>query len=153
MHYHVTMPDQPTWNDLLSSDVGGFTRPLTVHLPIHPLHSPDFIHVSPALHVCRRRVVPEMDAEDFARCREVAARETLLVQFALGSPPAVPDFRRSHLTLEEGRYPVATATYFEPEGFFYHFDYFCQPVRQPLQSILWITGSVTNEAPTQQTAQ
>src|SRR5687768_15300970 len=70
--YPVTMPDQPTWNDVLSSDMGGFTRPMTVHLPIHPLHSPDFIHVSPALHVCRRRVVLGMDAEDTETCREVA---------------------------------------------------------------------------------
>src|ERR1043166_820232 len=91
-----------TWCELLAENWGGHIPPMTVHLPIHPAYSPDFIHVDAALNVCRRRVAPHLDAEDETTYRAVRRSETLLMQFALGAPAIVPDFRHAHISLDEG---------------------------------------------------
>lgn len=138
------LPMRP-WCDLLAEEWGGYQPPVTVHLPIQPAHSPDLVHVGSALHACRRRIVPNLDAGDTPAVQAAGEMETLLVQFALGSPPAVPDFRRSILSLEEGRYPLAHAEYYVIDGLLYSFDYFSSPLPDSAQTLLWITVSVTNE--------
>jgi hypothetical protein len=137
-----------TWNDILTEDWGDFSTPFTVHLPIHPAHTPDLIHVGPALEVARQRIVPGLDAHNFAELVEVLDRETLLVQFALGDPPVVPEFYRTRLSLEDGRYPIAHARHYMLNGMLFDFEYSCcalpDSTTEAPQSLLCIRGTVTN---------
>ncbi len=132
-----------SWIQILSDKGESFIPPLTEHLPIQPVGNPDFIHLDSALNVCRRRVLPKLSTKD--RPAVLAAREieTFIVQFALENPPIVPEMRASHLSLEEGKYPLARARYFS-NGLVYEFDYFCRAAGER-QSILWIVVTVTNE--------
>ncbi|MBI2439754.1 MAG: hypothetical protein HYV35_00095 [Lentisphaerae bacterium] len=73
------------------------------------------------------------------------------MQFALGQPAAVPDCRRTRVSLDDGKYPIARATYNVPDarfsqaGLFYEFEYFCCPTKSLAQTILWVSCSVTND--------
>lgn len=138
---YATLNREP-WASILADEGEGYTPPLTVHLPIQPVHSPDFIHVDCALNVCRKRVYPKLS---FTPEMHAAAQshETFVVQFALDDPPIVPDMRASRLSLAEGKYPLARAAY-RAGGLLYEFDYFCRPLDER-QSLLWIGVAVTNE--------
>ena len=72
------------------------------------------------------------------------------MQFALGNPPFVPDFRLSRFSLEEGKYPLAHASYFAWD-LAYDFEYFCRPVDET-QSLLWVRVGVTNRGDKAETA-
>lgn len=143
-----------TWDQLIGELKQPYASPLTVHLPIQPLHSPDFIHVDAGLNVCRRRVYPNLsngDPVSYQHYQKTLERETFVVQFALDDPPFIPDFRLSTMQLAEGKYPVATADYFAHD-LHYQFEYCCRAVDEK-QSLLWIRGRVSNEKETFQTAQ
>ncbi len=135
--------DRASWETILADNQLEYAPPLTIHLPIHPAHSRDFLHVDPALNVVRRRVYPGVSSRDRASYLNARKQELFLVQFALGNPPFVPDFHLSRLALEEGKYPLARATY-AAWDLFYAFEYFCCPV-DGAQSLLWVRVSVTNQ--------
>ncbi len=145
-----------SWSDLLTEDWGGYQPPLTINLPIQPAHSPDIIHVNGSLTVCRRRIVPGLKCEDTAAYSAARRNEAMLVEFALGDPPTVPDFRRSQLSIEQGRYPlarishctyaVAPPKYALVNGLHFEFEYFCSPLPGPRQNLLWINCAVTSDA-------
>ncbi|MBN1341581.1 MAG: hypothetical protein JXQ73_02825 [Phycisphaerae bacterium] len=142
--------NEKSWNQILADNAFQWRPPYTVHLPIQPAHSPDFVHVDAALNVCRRRVLPNVvlhDRESYARARR---QETFIVQFALDDPPFIPDFHCSRLALAEGKYPVVTADYFAYD-LFYQIEYACCPVDDG-QSLLSIRVSVTNEGEKKQPA-
>ena len=44
------------WDDLIQTALPAFTPPLTIHVPIHPPYSRDFVHVEPSLCAVRRRI-------------------------------------------------------------------------------------------------
>ncbi|MCC6579222.1 MAG: hypothetical protein IT440_02185 [Phycisphaeraceae bacterium] len=134
-----------TWQRLLRENTFDYQPPLTVHLPIQPIHCPDWIHVDPGLTVCRRRVYPNMSSNDVESCNNVRKKDTLLVQFALDDPPFVPDFHFGKVSLEDGYNPVATVEYFAWD-IRYRFRYYCVPVGKSRQCILWIHGMVANES-------
>ncbi len=137
---YTTVHGKP-WRRILAEDGLEFSPPLTVHLPIQPLHSRDFVHVDAGLNVCRKRVF----ADPFGTKGETPAAEHELfdVQFALEDPPFIPDFRRTTLRLEEGRFPIAHADYFAYD-LHYRLEYFCRQIDDG-QSLLWIRGDVCNE--------
>ena len=139
----------PTWNELLADDLGGYSPPLTVHLPIQPLHSPDFIHVDAGLNACRRRVYPNISTNDLSY-QKAKEQETFIVQLALDDPPFIPDFRLSKMRLAEGKYPVAEADYFAWD-IHYQFEYYCRAIDEK-QNLLRIHGTVSNEKETPQAA-
>lgn len=142
----LTYPEisQTTWDDLLAHDWGGYTPPLTVHLPIQPVHSPDFVHVDCALNAMRRRVYPRVSSREPERIREIQKLPTFIVQFALDDPPFVPDLHRTRLSLAEGRFPVAQAEYFAWD-LLYRFEYACIPTADETQTMLSIRCRVKNE--------
>lgn len=143
--------NRESWASILADNPAQYAPPLTVHLPIQPVHSPDFIHVDSALNVCRRRMIPKLSTSDPASWKAVRSLETFVVQFAVDDPPLVPDFRATQLSLAEGKYPLAHASYVLCD-FLYEFDYFCCPLDER-QSLLWIGVSVTNDADAPQRAQ
>ena len=132
-----------SWDRILADDAFQWRPPYTVHLPIQPAHSPDFVHVDAALNVCRRRVFPNVLLHDRKSYAQAKRHETFVVQFAFDDPPFIPDFHCSRLTLAEGKYPVVTADYFAWD-FFYQIEYACCPV-DSRQNLLSIRVSVTNE--------
>ena len=134
--------NRESWADILADNQNAYVTPVTVHLPIQPVHSPDFIHVDSGLTVCRRRVYPNLSFSSDVR-KAALAHETFLIQFALDTPPFVPDFHASRLALVEGKYPLAQAGYFAG-NLLYEFEYFCRRLDER-QNILWIGVSVTNE--------
>jgi|GEM_PF-559964 len=137
-----------TWESILSDRDRRCRPPLTVHLPIQPLHSRDLIHVDCALNVCRRRVFPS--PVDSASLRAAQEHETFALQFALGDPPLIPAGSASRLSLAEGKYPLAHAVY-RLRDLLYEFDYFsCQADGR--QNVLWVCVDVTNETPQTRTA-
>ena len=136
--------NEKTWADILSDNGFQWTPPITVHLPIQPIHSPDFVHVDSALGVCRRRVLSRMSVTESAKANEV---EVLAVEFALGDPPFVPDYRHTTLRLVKGRYPVAQAEYYLSDCDLLHrFEYACGTVDGSRQSVLCVTCTVSNES-------
>ncbi|MDD3926039.1 MAG: hypothetical protein PHT33_05220 [bacterium] len=132
-----------SWNRLSSDDLGGYQPPLTVHMPIQPLHSPDFVFVDCALNVSRRKVLPELSVFDIESRAAVKAMECMFLQFAFDNPPFVPDLRRSQMSLAEGKYPVVQAQYYAWDTL-YSLEYFCNRV-DDVQSLLQVTVSVKNE--------
>ena len=52
--------DQLTWDELIAELKQPYVPPVTVHLPIQPVHSPDFVHVDCAFNAIRRRVHPRL---------------------------------------------------------------------------------------------
>jgi hypothetical protein len=132
-----------TWGQLTEELKQPYHLPLTVHLPIQPLHSPDFIHVDAALNVSRRRIAQNLSLSDHAAFQKARESETFVVQFALDEGPFVPDARLSTMRLAEGKYPVAMADYFAWD-LHYQFEYACRAI-DGQQSLIWIFGKVTNE--------
>lgn len=137
-----------TWQSILSDRQRRFPSPLTVHLPIQPVHNRDLIHVDCVLNVCRRRVFPA--PVDAASLKAAQEHETFVLQFALGDPPLIPTASASRLSLLQGQYPLAHAAYHLGDVL-YEFDYFCCQVKgQP--NCLWVCLAVTNETGQPRTA-
>lgn len=132
-----------TWDQILRSRDPLWCSPLTVHLPVHPVHSPDFLHVDCALNVVRRRMFPNMRTGDPETARRRQEYEALVVQFALDDPPFIPDLHQSSMSLLDNRWPVARANYYAWE-LFYEFEYAAQAVDDH-QTLLRIAVTVTNE--------
>lgn len=131
------------WDEILRHDGRAWQAPLTVHMPLHPAHSPDWMMVDAALNVSRFRVLPDqstgMSAEAVASRQNL---ESVMVQFALDDPPFVPDFRCTGIDLEGGRLPIVQAWYFAAD-IKYAFTYYCRPL-DDRQSLLWIRVTVEN---------
>ena len=145
-----------SWEDILADDWGGFRPPYTVNLPIQPVHSPDLIHVNGSMTVCRRRVLPGLNHGNAAACKAARQKEAMMVEFALGDPPAVPEYQRGVISLEDGCLPIAQVShctyavrvpgYALDNGLAFDFNYFCAPTGEVTQNQLWIDGKVTNSA-------
>jgi hypothetical protein len=132
-----------SWDQILAEDTLKWKPPYTVHLPIQPVYSSDWIHVDCALNVCRRRMTPSVSLMDRESYNTAKSQETFIVQFAFDDPPFIPDFKMSKLSLEDNRYPVVTGDYFARD-MYYQIEYECCPVSEA-QSLLWLHVSVTNE--------
>ncbi|MHB9024694.1 MAG: hypothetical protein ACYC7E_11055 [Armatimonadota bacterium] len=132
-----------SWRRILAENRFPWQPPLTVHLPIQPVHSPHTVFIDCALNASVRRVAPGLSVTDIVSgTRDM---DTLAVHFAFDDPPFVPDYRYGTLALDEGRYPLAHAEYFSSgRDLLYAFDYYCCPLDGSRQSLLWIAGSVAN---------
>jgi len=142
--------NQKTWDQILRRNGYHWRPPFTVHLPIHPAYSADFVHVGGGLDVCRRRVYPGMSTRDLNLGRQLHEMETWIIQMALDDPPFVPEFRLTQLSLHQNRYPIARASYYAYD-ISYALEYFCCPLDAG-QSLLWIRGELLNEGEKRQTA-
>ena len=132
-----------SWDQILSENTFQWRPPYTVHLPIQPVHSPDFIHIDAGLNVSRRRVTENVSLLDKDSYPAARRQETFIVQFAFDNPPFVPDFRQSALSLAENKYPVVIADYFAWD-IDYQIEYSCSAIDNE-QSLLWIKVTVRNE--------
>jgi hypothetical protein len=130
-----------SWETIVADDRRRYSPPLSVHVPIQPVHSRDWIHVDCALNVCRRRVFPA--PVDSPSLRAAQEHETFIVQFALGEPPLIPAASLSRLSLAEGKYPLTRAEY-RLGDLLYEFEYFCCPIDQR-QNLLWVCCAATNQ--------
>jgi len=135
-----------SWDQVLRGKPDQYQPPYTVHFPINPVGSPDFVHLDAALNVCRRRVFPGLSVREWDKYTEAGTRETLIVQFALDDPPLVPDFHHTQLSTNKGEYPIAQASYWAYD-IYYRLEYMVMPVGETNQNILIVRCKVTNEAP------
>lgn len=141
MSYHTC--EQKSWLRLLSEPAPSWTPPLTTHLPIQPVYSPDFVQVDSALNVCRRRVVK--DASVKYVMESYNQLEMLALSFAFDNPPFVPDYHYTRLALAEDRYPIAHGEHYSPgRDLLYELTYFCREIEKSRQCLLWVLGSVRN---------
>ena len=136
-----------SWDRILAEDTLTWKPPYSVHLPIQPVYSPDFIHLDCALNAILRRVYRNVTMADY---RKTANQETFIVQFAFDDPPFVPDFKKGKLSLAENKYPVVTGEY-SARGMLYHIEYSCSAVDEN-QSLLWMQVRVRNKGTKTQTA-
>lgn len=135
--------NQKSWIDILTDNQFRWRPPYTVHLPIQPAHSSDWVHVSPSLFVTRLHVTDKVTTRD-ARARQAAlSEETWLMQFAFDKPAFLPDFRLSSLSLTENKYPVVTGDYYAND-LYYKISYAVSRIDEK-QSLLNATISVKNE--------
>lgn len=142
--------NQKSWDQILMEDEFHWRPPYTVHLPVQPVHSSDWIHVDAALNVCRRHVTQNVHTRD-TKAREAArTQETWIVQFAFEDPPVIPDFHLSTLSLAENKYPLPRGDYFA-RALHYQVEYMSCQVNEE-QSLLWLNVSVTNESEFEQDA-
>lgn len=133
-----------SWPDLIKAAGPVFAPPLTIHHPIHPPYSRDFVHVEPSLCAIRRRIYPDLSVLDQETVtKTVQSNPQLYVQFALGDPPFVPDFRLTRLNLPDSDSPRVQADYWAYDRA-YRLDYTCCPL-DSAQSLLAIRGTVRNE--------
>ena len=140
-----TKINRKSWTQLLAENEFRWRPPFTIHLPVQPYHAPTFVFIDGAFNALCLPVVPRLSVRD-AKGREAARTMKIgLVQFAFGDPPFVPDFHHTKISLRDGRYPLAALEYFA-QDLLYCFEYFCRPLGSTAQSILWIRGTVTNEA-------
>ncbi len=140
--------NKKSWDQILIENMFQWRPPYTVHLPIQPAHSPDWVHVDAALNVCRRYVTPNVHTRDQQAREAATTQETFVVQFAFEDPPVIPDFHLSTLSLYENKYPIVTGDYCIGNNNYrdmhYQIEYKVSPVSED-QSLLWLTVSVTNE--------
>lgn len=137
-----------SWEQILSENTFDWQPPYTVHLPIQPVHSADWVHVDAALNGTRRHITPDVS---FGPSYEEAQRQkTRIVQFAFEDPAVVPDFRLSTLSLTGNKYPVVTGDFYSRD-MYYQIEYICTPVDED-QSLLSLHVSVTNESENKQRA-
>jgi hypothetical protein len=136
-----------SWDQILAEDTLTWKPPYTVHLPVQPVHSPDYIHIDCALNAIHRRVYQNISFADY---KKTANQETFIVQFAFDDPPFVPDFKIGKLSLTENKYPVVTGEY-SAMGILYRVEYSCSTV-DANQSLLWMQVRVKNKGAKAQTA-
>ena len=129
-----------SWDQILAEDTLKWKPPYTVHLPVQPVHSPDYIHIDCALNAIHRRVYQNISFADY---KKTANQETFIVQFAFDDPPFVPDFNFGKLSLADNKYPVVTGEY-SSMGIHYSIEYSCSEV-DANQSLLWVRVIVKNK--------
>ena len=69
-----------TWDQILAEDTLKWKPPYTVHLPVQPVHSPDYIHLDCALNAIHRRVYQNISFADY---KKTANRKLLLFSLLL----------------------------------------------------------------------
>jgi hypothetical protein len=131
------------WEKILRENQTNWHPPLTVHMPIHPVHTSNFVIVDSAFNVSRLRTYPGISKEQVKKRLRRTKNEIMIVQFAFDDPPFVPDCRFTNMNLVEGKYPIVEADYFAWD-IHYTLEYFCQPLDDS-QNILWIKATVANE--------
>ncbi|MBR1926994.1 MAG: hypothetical protein IJ840_04495 [Bacteroidales bacterium] len=107
------VPDvnEKSWGQLLMEDNYTWRPPQSVNMLVEPAFSPDQIFVNPSLVVYRGRIPEGVSSQDSTRVM-AETQQDLTVQFALGDPAFVPDYKQTGLRLEQDKYPVVHATYF-----------------------------------------
>ncbi|MFA6567449.1 MAG: hypothetical protein WCS96_04490 [Victivallales bacterium] len=122
---------------------GGALPPMSVHYPVNPPGSRDFIHVEPSFTVCRKRVYPNLVAGGEGTREFVGKIETLAMQFAFGESPFVPDPRRTVVKSAVRGYPLPHLEY-RAGNLKYSFKYACAAIDK-LQSIAAVECEICNE--------
>lgn len=131
-----------SWERLLMEDRYTWQPPQSVNMLVEPLFSPDQIFVNPSLVAYRGRIPEGVSSQDSTRFM-AESQPDLTVQFALGDPAFMPDYRQTGLRFEDNRYPVVNASYYA-DNILYEFTYASTRLDAD-QTILDIHVQVTNK--------
>ncbi len=116
------------WSSIINqADFSTVAKPLTVHCPIQPPQSPDWVYVDRALTAKRFRVLRGLDGKhpDTPGIRQ--RHEMIYVQFALDEPAFLPDYHYSAISYADELVPAVQVDYFAWD-LYYRFHYYCQRV-------------------------
>ncbi|MBR0531876.1 MAG: hypothetical protein IJJ96_04640, partial [Bacteroidales bacterium] len=96
------VPDvnEKSWGQLLMEDNYTWRPPQSVNMLVEPAFSPDQIFVNPSLVVYRGRIPEGVSSQDSTRIM-AETQQDLTVQFALGNPAFVPDYKQTELRFEQ----------------------------------------------------
>ena len=138
------VPDvnEKSWGQLLMEDNYTWRPPQSVNMLVEPAFSPDQIFVNPSLVVYRGRIPEGVSSQDSTRIM-AETQQDLTVQFALGNPAFVPDYKQTELRFEQNKYPIVHATYFA-DNLEYQFIYSSTHLTGN-QTLLDIHINVTNK--------
>ena len=126
------------WHDLRAANSEPSVMPFSVYMPLNMPYSEKFIQCAPTFCAYVLSVPPDLCAHSpFARPLRNSLK-TLLLDFAFGNPPSVPDFRKTKMERIGGKYPQVKMSYYH-FGLLYEFEY-CAAA----DNTLWIKASVTN---------
>ena len=133
-----------SWDEVIQLNEREWPAPYSVHMPLHPPLSENFIYIDCALNAYTLPVPSKLQT-GMDNLQEILNNiETMLVQFAFDEVPFIPDFRLSQIELHEGRFPVVKASYFAWD-MLYEIEYFASRVDDK-QNALWLKVTVKNES-------
>lgn len=138
------LPDinQKSWERLLMEDDYTWRPPQSVNMLVEPVFSPDQIFVNPSLVVFRGRIPEGVSSQDSTKIL-AESQQDLTVQFALGNPAFVPDYRQTLLHFEQNKYPIVHASYFADN---IQYDFVYSSIRlEGRQTLLDIHVEITNK--------
>lgn len=98
------------WDELLAATQRIYNPPASINLPIQPANSPVSINFEPGF-VFKRHFIYREAFKDHPASVELMNANSFALAFAFTNNPRIPDWHRTAITLEEGRYPVITARY------------------------------------------
>ena len=100
-----------TWREVQDLTSRRWQAPYTVHYPLQPAFSPDWLFVDRAFNAARFRVYPNISnlGDAFAKS---AQTDMFALQFAFGETPFVPDLHQSTLSVPDHRLPLIEGEYF-----------------------------------------
>ncbi|MFA6568825.1 MAG: hypothetical protein WCS96_11485 [Victivallales bacterium] len=131
--------EQLSWADIRAINSEPAKLTYSVHMPLNMPYSDRLIYCDPALNAYVLSMPPDVISITPASVPTRNSQKTMLLSFAIGKAPAVPDFRKTKMRRIGGKYPQVIATYFA-NGLLYEFEYCTAP-----DNTLWIRASVTNQ--------
>jgi hypothetical protein len=138
--------EQKSWNEVINLNEREWQSSYSVHFPLHPSGTENFIYMDCALNAYTLPVVPGLKTRTEGLLDVLNSIESMIVQFAFDEVPFVPDFRLSKIELEEGRFPIVKASYLAWD-LLYEIEYFASRLDEK-HNALWIKATVHNESET-----
>lgn len=137
--YDFTNVNQLNWSQIRDLKQLNGPSPYSIHMPLNLPESEHLIFCDAALNAYTMPILPDIGKEQEDRDKIMSLR-ILLVSFAFGEAPFVPDFRLSRLSRREGCYPQMNARYFAHD-IHYELDYCATP-----DKLLWIRCRAVNKS-------
>lgn len=132
-----------SWRKVMQMNERKWQAPSSVHLPLHPPHAQTFVYMDCAGNAYTLPVLPGIQTRMEGREELLASIETMIVQFAFGTPAFVPDFRLAQIELAEDRFALPKWSYYAG-GLLYEIEYCCSRI-DAHQNALWLNVAVMND--------
>ncbi len=131
--------DKYSWSQIRDQEQLTGPTPFSIHMPLNLPGSEHLVFCDAALNAYALPVLPDIDAKSKDNYEKIMNLRILLVSFAFGEAPFVPDFRLSRLRRRDGKFPQVNAQYFA-QDIHYELDYCMAPGK-----LLWIRCRATNK--------
>jgi hypothetical protein len=130
--------DKFSWSQIRDLKQLTGPAPFSIHAPLNLPDSEHLVFCDAALNAYTLPVLPNISNQSKKDHETIMNLRILLVSFAFGEAPFVPDFRLSRLRRHDGKYPQVNAQYFAHD-IHYELDYCMAP-----DKLLWVRCRATN---------